>query len=167
MYQRILVPFDGSATSLRGLEEAIKFARSSGAALRLVHVLDDFLYAVGIEGNVAYSRDVLPDLRRGAEAILKTGRDRAAAAGVTAETVLVECVGGRLADVVDEQVRSWHADLVVMGSHGRRGAIRALLGSDAEQVLRRSRVPVLLVRAPTDEAPGPKSAASTPATAAG
>lgn len=148
MYQRILVPFDGSATSLRGLDEALMLAKSTGAAVRLIHMLDDFLYVGGVENCTAYTRDVIPDLRRAAYAILQSGREHAARAGIEVETQLLERVGARLSDVVEEQVQSWPADLVVMGSHGRRGMRRAILGSDAEQVLRHAHVPVLVVRAP-------------------
>jgi nucleotide-binding universal stress UspA family protein len=65
---------------------------------------------------------------------------------VPAETKLVEGVGARLGEVVAEEARAWEADLVVVGTHGRRGVGRVLLGSGAEQVLRLAPVPVLAVR---------------------
>jgi nucleotide-binding universal stress UspA family protein len=60
---------------------------------------------------------------------------------------LLESLNGRLCDHVNQQVTDWKADLIVLGTHGRRGASRWLLGSDAEQVLRSAAVPVLLIRA--------------------
>jgi nucleotide-binding universal stress UspA family protein len=148
MYQRILVPFDGSATSSRGLTEAIQLARLSGARLRLVHMVDDLLYASGFESSAIYMTDVVPLMRAAGETILQQGKARAERAGVPVETVLLEGVATRLADAVDDQVGAWGADLIVIGTHGRRGLGRLLMGSDAEQIARTARVPVLLVRAP-------------------
>ena len=69
----------------------------------------------------------------------------ARAMGLKASTVLAENTGGRVADALIAEAKRWHADLIVMGTHGRRGVKRALLGSDAELVIRYSPVPVLLV----------------------
>lgn len=98
MYQRILVPIDGSPTSNKGLDEAVQLARLTGAMLRLIDNL-----------------------------------------------------GARVSNTVIEHAKAWGADLIVVGTHGRRGITRWMLGSDAEQMVRMARVPVLLVRAP--EAP--------------
>ena len=66
--------------------------------------------------------------------------------GVEAESVLLESIGGPAADPIAVQARQWPADLIVMGTHGRRGLARLALGSDAEEVVRIMPVPVLLVR---------------------
>jgi nucleotide-binding universal stress UspA family protein len=71
----------------------------------------------------------------------------ARAAGARPQTVLVEDFGGRVADAIVKQAKRWRADLIVMGTHGRRGVKRALLGSDADLVVRYSPVPVLLIPA--------------------
>jgi len=105
MYQRILVPIDGSETSDRGLEEALRLARLDGGSVRLIHVVDPQKHVPGY----------------------------------------ITCAA-RLCDVVAAQAKSWKADLIVIGSHGRRGVERALLGSDAERILRVAPVPVLLVK---------------------
>ena len=68
------------------------------------------------------------------------------AAGVVAETALLEGLDLRLGDVVADDARAWSADLVVVGTHGRRGVGRVLLGSGAEQIIRQAPVPVLAVR---------------------
>ena len=68
------------------------------------------------------------------------------AAHLTVDAVLHEDTSGRVAEIVADEATSWGADLVVLGTHGRRGVGRLILGSDAEQVLRPSPVPVLLVR---------------------
>jgi nucleotide-binding universal stress UspA family protein len=66
---------------------------------------------------------------------------------VQARTVLVETLAGPAADAIVAEAKKWKADLIVMGTHGRRGVRRLVMGSDAEQVLRETPVPVLLVRA--------------------
>lgn len=148
MYERILVPIDGSATATRGLDEAIQLARLSGARLRLLHLVDALSFATGFETGMAYTGDLLPLMRDAGQKLLDQAKARADAAGVPAETELCERLGVRLSDLVLEQAGAWPADLVVIGTHGRRGVRRLLLGSDAEMILRTSPVPVLLVRAP-------------------
>ena len=92
------------------------------------------------------------DLRKEGQKILKDCRQQALDAGVPVDVVMEEGTRGRLAELVQEQVRSWPADVVVLGTHGRRGVGRMVLGSDAEQVVRSCPVPVLLVRG-TDALP--------------
>ncbi len=147
MYQRILVPFDGSPTATRGLDEATALARLTGARIRLLHLVDDLVYATGFETGAVYLSDVLPVMRQAGRSILERGRERVQRAGIEVDTELLEGMGPRLAEVVAERAVAWHADLIVIGTHGRRGVGRMLLGSDAEQVLRSAPVPVLLVRA--------------------
>ena len=103
-------------------------------------------------------KTVLPRLRQRSERILAAGRQRVAEAGVPVNTLGVECFAERTADVIVEEAKAWPADLIVIGTHGRRGVNRWMLGSDAEQVVRIAPVPVLLVR--SDD-----SAAGLPATA--
>jgi len=146
VYQRILVPIDGSATAERGLMEAIAIARSSGGSIRVIHVLDELVFVSGFETGASYANTVLPQLRKGSERIVLAARDRAQAAGVSADTLCVECFARRTSDVIVEQAAAWPADLIVIGTHGRRGVSRLMLGSDAEQVLRLASVPVLLIR---------------------
>ncbi|MGE5867031.1 MAG: universal stress protein [Rhizobacter sp.] len=148
MYQRILVPVDGSPTSDAGLAEAISLAQLTGGRIRLLHVVDDLPFAMAAEGYAAMSSDVLAVMNEAGEAVLKRALERVRGAPVAVETVLVPHPGGRLADRVLQQASEWPADLVVLGTHGRRGVGRVLMGSDAEQVARTAPVPVLLVRAP-------------------
>ena len=156
MYQRILVPIDGSATSDRGLDEAIGLARITGASLRLIHVVDELTFATGIEPTAAYAVDMIPLLKEAGTRIVEQGKARVAAQGVAVDAVLLESFAARVSDLVVEQALGWKADLIVIGTHGRRGVRRMLLGSDAEQILRQAPVPVLLVRAteaPVDTPP--------------
>jgi nucleotide-binding universal stress UspA family protein len=146
MYKRILVPVDGSATSAKGLGEAIRLAKLTGASLELVNVVDGMSLALGVEAYATYSQDVLAALRDGAREILDNAQARAASAGVGADTKAIETFGARVADLIVDEAVAAKADLIVIGTHGRRGIGRWLLGSDAEQILRLAPVPVLLVR---------------------
>src|SRR5690606_32562713 len=111
-----------------------------------LHYLDPMPFFAGLEGAAAIAVDAVGVMRKDAEQMLQRARDQAVAQGVAADTVLVDTAGGRLSDQVREQADHWLADLVVVGTHGRRGVRRTLLGSDAEDVARTSPVPVLLVR---------------------
>ena len=152
MYQRILVPVDGSPTSTQGLGEALRLARMSGGQVRLLHLVDTLSLALMLGAYGAFTGDIADDVRKEGEKILKNCRQQALDAGITADVVMEEGTRGRLAELVQEQVKSWPADLVVLGTHGRRGVGRMVLGSDAEQVVRSCPVPVLLVRG-TDALP--------------
>jgi nucleotide-binding universal stress UspA family protein len=146
MYQRILVPTDGSSTSERGLKEAIALAKLSGGRIRLLHVVDAMSVAIGADGFASYSAELLPLLHDAGNEILRRARGSVEAAGVAVDFTLREVLSGRVADQVVEEAAAWKADLIVIGTHGRRGVRRLILGSDAEQVLRAANVPVLLVR---------------------
>ena len=152
MYQRILVPVDGSPTSTQGLGEALRLARMSGGQVRLLHLVDTLSLALMLGAYGAFTGDIADDVRKEGEKILKNCLQQALDAGITADVVMEEGTRGRLAELVQEQVKSWPADLVVLGTHGRRGVGRMVLGSDAEQVVRSCPVPVLLVRG-TDALP--------------
>jgi nucleotide-binding universal stress UspA family protein len=148
VYQRILVPVDGSTTSTRGLDEAIELAKLTGANLRLIHVVDALTFATGSELYGAYAGDLIPKMREFGEQILEDARTRVQKRGLKVDSLLIDYLPNRLSDIVAEQARDWGADLIVIGTHGRRGVGRMLLGSDAEQIVRTAPVPVLLVRAP-------------------
>ena len=148
MYHRILVPIDGSSTSNQGLDEAIKLAKLTGASLRLIHVVDPLTFATGIELYGAYAGNVIPLMKEAGEKILEQARTLSATSGVKVDTLLFDSLAVRVSDTVVEQAKAWDADLIVIGTHGRRGVKRLMLGSDAEQIVRMAPVPVLLVRAP-------------------
>ena len=166
MYERILVPIDGSHTSLLGLDEALRLASLTHGRLLLVHVVDQLKYLNGYESAAVYMSDLLPCMQEAGEQILRQGMERAQRAGIPAETLVFTALTERVADVVVAQARAWKADLIVIGTHGRHGVGRMLLGSDAEQVLRISPVPVLLVRsrhvAPETKAEPAPAAADVP-----
>ncbi|HJV60428.1 MAG TPA: universal stress protein [Albitalea sp.] len=145
-YQRILVPVDGSPTAQQGLREAIALAQPAGARLRLLHVVDELSFAIGASTFATYSGDLLDLLREGGQAVLDAARAQVEQAGLAVDTGLRNSFEGRVSDLVIEEAQSWPADLIVIGTHGRRGVGRLMLGSDAEQIARLAPVPVLLVR---------------------
>jgi nucleotide-binding universal stress UspA family protein len=145
MYDRILVPVDGSPTSEAGLTEAIRLAHLSGGRICLMYLVDEMPFvpeaascSAMVPNTVAAARD------RGAAMLDRWGA-RVVQAGVEVDTKLLEGIGSRLVEFVNEQVQAWKADIVVLGTHGRHGLGRALIGSDAEQIVRHATVPVLLV----------------------
>lgn len=148
MYGRILVPVDGSPTSDKGLQEAIKIAKALGSTLRVVHVVDELVVDYsGIGGtNYYYSGDLIEGLREIGKKILANAEAVVRKSGLEPEAVLLEAIGGPSSRLILAQAKEWPADLIVMGTHGRRGIRRLALGSDAEHVLRSSPTPVLLVR---------------------
>ena len=153
MYKHILVPVDGSPTSNRGLHEAITLGKLTGGSLRLIHAVDELPFAIGAEAFAGYSGDVIGLLRQAGEKVLAAAKLEVEKAGLAVEVVLRESFAGRVCNLVVDEAGFWPADLIVIGTHGRRGASRLLMGSDAEQILRLAPVPVLLVRDPAPQQP--------------
>lgn len=143
-YKRILVPVDGSAVSDRGLKEALRLARASRARVRLLHVVAEYVAYANTEAAIDIG-PILDGLREGGRKTLARIARRAQGHGVRIESALIENPGGRVADTIVDEAKRWRADLIVMGTHGRRGVKRMLLGSDAELVARHTPVPVMLV----------------------
>src|SRR5688572_6875650 len=145
MYSRILVPVDGSAPANLALLEAIKLVKCMGGKLCLIHVVDEFVMDAAYIPSVYYE-GMIESLRGVGQAALDDAVATVRQHALEPEAVLSETFGRRVADQVVTQAKAWPADLIVMGTHGRRGIRRLLMGSDAELVLRTSPVPVLLVR---------------------
>ena len=145
MYRRILVPIDGSKTSQRGLREALALARTCHASLVLLHVIEFYPMMVEMAAATTWAQ-INTDLRDAGQKLLDQARQASLDAQVSCETQLADAAVARVCDVIVEQARERQCDLIVMGTHGRRGIHHALIGSDAERVIRMSPVPVLLVR---------------------
>ena len=143
-FKRILVPVDGSEVSNRALVSALQLARDGGGQVRLLHVLDQIDYFSG--GYEYVGATVMEELQRQSRKVLEDAAAICQSAGVPYDTVLVDEPGSRLGDKVADQALAWDADLVVVGTHGRKGISRALLGSGAEQIVRFAPAPVLVVR---------------------
>lgn len=152
MYERILVPVDGSLTSNRGLDEAIRLATLTHARLRLLHVIDELSFALAMDAYAGFAGDWLGELRANGARILDAAKAKVLAAGLAGETVLHDSFEGSVHNVVVNEASTWPADLIVLGTHGRRGVGRWVMGSSAEHILRYATVPVLLVRAPEEAA---------------
>lgn len=142
MYKRILVPIDGSQTSNKALVAALQMARETGARVRVLHSMDEIAYLTGYE----YMGDLIRIAREYATKVVDDAMATARSAGVEADSRMAEAPGQRLGEVVADEARGWNADLIVCGTHGRRGIGRVLLGSGAEQIIRGAPVPVLVVR---------------------
>ncbi len=168
IYQRILVPVDGSETSQCGLREAIRLAKAGGGQLRLFHLFDDLSIAMAMDAYAGQPGDWLNTMREAGARVLEDASNAAVAAGVQAEGVLHEGVNTRLADAVAAEAAKWPADLIVLGTHGRRGVGRLLLGSGAESILRSAPIPILVVRSnaaaaqPEEKADAPRRHVSLP-----
>jgi len=147
MYQRILVPIDGSSTSQLGLREAIMLAKLTGGQLRLMHVIDQLSTSRARSAYEGYSANWLAAARREANTLLEDAAALARSEGVEADTLLHDSYSPHLSEVVVEEAGRWQADLIVLGTHGRRGVGRLLMGSGAESIMRFAKQPVLLVRA--------------------
>jgi nucleotide-binding universal stress UspA family protein len=148
MFKHILIPVDGSEPSNHALRTAISLAREVGARIRLVHVVDNTAFLTGYDPSGGSSGQMFTALRESALQILQEGVAAAQAAGLQADHVLVDRIGSRLGDSVAEAAAEFGADLIVVGTHGRSGPSRLLLGSGAEQVIRLAPVPVLVTREP-------------------
>jgi nucleotide-binding universal stress UspA family protein len=144
-YRRILVAVDGSPAAAKGLREAVRLAKSEEAELCIFNVVDEY-YAFATPEAAAAGIDLVPSLREGGKNILTKAQAQAEKQGIRSKTILRETVGGSAADAIVREAKKQRADLIVLGTHGRRGVRRLVLGSDAEQVVRTASVPVLLVR---------------------
>lgn len=146
MYSRLLVPLDGSPTALLALDHAAALARLSGAGVMLLHVIEPMQHSSGFERPKVYIEDVRPRFLASGQALLDEAASRLRAQGITVETVLQESGVERVSEQIVRQAEAGACDLIILGTHGRRGVGRLLLGSDAEQVARTAPVPVMLVR---------------------
>ena len=147
-YKRILVPVDGSRASNRGLREAIRLAKGQNASLQLVHVVDEHTVLVSGAEIGPYMANLMLVLRKWGSQVLRNAEALVRKRGLKCTSVLLEAQTAPAADLIVRQARKSGADLIVIGTHGRRGVKRLLMGSDAEQIVRTASVPVMLVRAP-------------------
>ncbi|SFG16172.1 Nucleotide-binding universal stress protein, UspA family [Halopelagius inordinatus] len=139
MYERILVPTDGSRATERAVRNALDIAGKYDATVHALYVVDTSVYS-SIEAGADV---VIESLHEEGQTAVDEVADRARAAGVEAETEVVSGSAHQaILDYADEEA----IDLIVMGTHGRTGIDRYLLGSVTEKVVRSSDVPVLTVR---------------------
>ena len=163
MYRRILVPVDGSGTSTLGLKQALGLARDQRARVRVLNVIDERVIASAIDPyGAADTSALLQSMEATGKKALGAAVALAKPGKVTADTAQVQSHGRYVSDVILDHAKTWRADLIVMGTHGRRGLNRLLLGSDAERVLREAPVPVLLVRGEQPKRKGARKSRRAP-----
>jgi len=143
----MLVAVDGSHTSDMALQEALKLATETKAQLHLVHVSD---ISPAVEGGLDPETFRRMARQEGNEVLSKVA-SLASHSGVNVETVLLEAGPRQRSKAIVDEAKRWEADLIVMGTHGRAGVARLVLGSVAEGVVHVAPVPVILIRCPQGE----------------
>jgi len=148
MFKHILVPVDGSSASNQGIEKAIALALAFKSAVTLVSVVDLYAFAgMGMDagfGQVEYLNAATEE----ANQAVKTAKQRFADSGIVVTSSIVE--GQVIYKNILDAAEAAHADLIVMGSHGRKGLEKLVLGSVTAQVLSHTCLPVLVVREQKD-----------------
>lgn len=148
MYKRIMVAVDESVMTGQVMDNAIELAKTTGAQMAICHAIDEPIFA---QRELAM---LLPNsvgktearLRLGAQGFLGRLLEVALAAGVKAEIKLVECEQKHVSDRLIDAAADWQADLLIVGTHGRRGIERFFVGSVAERLVRKAQTSLLLVR---------------------
>ena len=144
MYKRILVPIDGSDTSNLALKEAIALAKDQHSTLRLFHVVD--LTTAYSTVNAPYVVEHQNALQAEGQKVVAGASELILAAAIEFDSKCVTTFDKRIHDLIEEEANQWPADLIVIGTHGRRGIQRLFLGSVAEGLARITRRPLLLIR---------------------
>jgi len=145
MFKHILVPVDGSETSMRAVTKAAALAKAFGGAVTALYVIDPYPFT-GVGADFAYGQaQYLSAATAEANAALDAAKSAISQAGVADVNTMVG-EGHAVHDGIQRAVESTGADLIVIGSHGRRGIERLVLGSVTQKVLSVARVPVLVVR---------------------
>jgi nucleotide-binding universal stress UspA family protein len=146
MYNRILVAVDGSETSSLALREAIELAKDQHASLRIIYIVD--LTLIYTDLGAPFAAEYQKALRAAGEKVITacSAVARSSAVEFDAATIPIDTIGQHIHDAVEDEAKRWQADLIVIGTHGRRGIRRFLLGSVAEGVIRVASKPILLIR---------------------
>lgn len=144
MFKHILVPVDGSSTSQLAVEKAIGLAKAFGSRVTSIFVIDPYPFT-GVGTDFAYGQaEYLSAATAEANAAIKDAKATFDAAGISVETSVIEAHAAWRGVV--QAAESMQADLIVMGSHGRSGLEKLVLGSVTQAVLSHTRLPVMVVR---------------------
>ena len=148
MYTRIMAAIDDSFATSKVLDVAIEMARKFDAKLAICHALDVTIFAQGTAATWLSNSvsQVESTLRDSALVFVDEAAKVARAAGLEVEVRLVESEQAHVAEMLANATSEWQADLLVAGTHGRRGVDRFFVGSVAEQLVRKARTSLLLVR---------------------
>lgn len=147
IYKNIMLAIDGSDISNSAVEEALKITKGQNVNLRIIHVVDETLGYYG-GASFDYLSYITVCREEGQKILADTKKTIASQSSIKVETALVELkpLQGRVAEVIVKAAKEWPADLLIVGTHGRRGFSRLFLGSEAENIIRIATMPVLLVR---------------------
>lgn len=144
MFKHLLVPVDGSSTSRQSIEKAIAIAEAFKSEVTVIYVIDPYAFTgVGTDfsyGQAEYLSAATAEANEAIEAAKKAFQDH----GISVDASIVE--GHAIYRGILETAESVNADLLIMGSHGRRGLEKLVLGSVTAQVLSHAHLPVLVVR---------------------
>ena len=144
MFQRILVPTDGSDITQKSVAAALQLAQSVGARVYVLSVKEPFPYSAVSEMQPTPPQEFFDAQERIANARVREVAEAAQARGLPCDTHTVEALHPW--EAIIEHAQQHACDLIVMASHGRRGVTALLLGSETQKVLTHSKVPVLVVR---------------------
>lgn len=149
MFKSLLIATDGSELGDKALAASVELARAHGSSILVLTATDPVATGIGAGGFGTLDAGPIiaqleEDYAAGAKKLLDAAREKLAAAGIAAETLHVP--RQRPADAILDTAAARGIDTIVMGSHGRRGLGRLLLGSQASEVLARASVPVLIVK---------------------
>ena len=144
MYQRILVPTDGSDITAKAVSAAIDLAKLSRAQLRTISVKEPFPYSAISEMQPVPPQEFYDAQERIAASRVKAVQDAAMAEGLECQAHTVEALHAW--EAILDYAKSQACDLIVMASHGRRGVAALLLGSETQRVLIHANLPVLVVK---------------------
>lgn len=146
LYKNIMLAVDGSDASDTAIEEVIKLVTDQDVRLQVIHVVDESIFFTG--GPSFDYNSLIVELRQQGQTILDAAAQRIESqTSIKVEKYLLEqkLLQGRMAELIIEKAQNWPADVLVLGSHGRRGFSRFFLGSVAENIMRLATMPVLLV----------------------
>lgn len=144
MFKRILIPVDGSSTAQQAVQKAAGLAQAFGSQAMVIYVIDPYPFT-GLGSDFAYGQaEYLGAAAKEAEEAIAAARAVLSAAGVTVETRVVEAHA--IWRGIIETANACGADLIVMGSHGRRGLEKLVLGSVTQRVLSHATQPVFVAR---------------------
>ena len=140
-FRKILIAVDESAFAARAADVGFELARSLGAQVALIHAVDPSVVGYAPEGGVPAS-ELVNLAQQDGRRLLAAFAQRASLQPAPLEFIHI----GKSASEIVKAAKDWPADLIVIGSHGRGGVNRLLLGSVAEAVMRHAACPVLIVR---------------------
>jgi nucleotide-binding universal stress UspA family protein len=150
MYQRILVPMDDSLSARRALHEASRLVVDQHATLKIIHMID--MAHVGWGGTEFIDTEAWQtSVKEAGQQLLTQAETYLNTKNITAEFELIEGYGLSVGDEILKASEAWSADLLVMGTHGWTGLMHLLMGSVAEAVLHKTKIPLLLVRSNASE----------------